>query len=246
MKQYEAVMQVMENNGGYATLGFLNHYVLKVPDCQWKTRTPFASIRRIVQDERYFFKIRPGLWALKSFRHKLPTEIYPSKHESVQQQEEYNHTYYQGLLVEVGNLNKYDTHVPSQDKNRLFLGKKLGEITSVPTLYPFSYELFQRKAKTIDVIWFNQRKMPAKLFEVEHSTDIQNSLLKFFELQDFFSDFFIVADSVRKAEFERKLSNSAFTAIKSRIKFMSYNDLSELHAKTYQLNSIKCQLNISA
>jgi len=63
MKQYEAVIKVMENNGGYATLGFLNQEVLKIKDCIWLTKTPFASIRRIVQDERFFFKIRPGLWA---------------------------------------------------------------------------------------------------------------------------------------------------------------------------------------
>jgi len=60
MKQYEAVIEVMEENGGYATLGFLNQKVLKIKDCKWNTKTPFASIRRIVQDPRFFFKIKPG------------------------------------------------------------------------------------------------------------------------------------------------------------------------------------------
>ena len=60
MKQYDAVIRVMEENGGYATLGFLNQRALKVEGCEWKTKTPFASIRRIVQDDRFFFKIRPG------------------------------------------------------------------------------------------------------------------------------------------------------------------------------------------
>ena len=32
MKQYEAVIKVMEENGGYATLGHLYQNVLKVPD----------------------------------------------------------------------------------------------------------------------------------------------------------------------------------------------------------------------
>jgi len=52
MKQYEQVIDVMKNNGGYATLGFLNH---SVNVANWKTKTPYASIRRIVQDERLFF-----------------------------------------------------------------------------------------------------------------------------------------------------------------------------------------------
>ena len=107
MKQYEAVIMVMEENGGFATLGFLNQNVLKVEGCKWGTKTPFASIRRIVQDERFFFKIRPGLWALKSCKDKLPPEILPTKDQPKAEQEENNHTYYQGLLVEVGNFRKY-------------------------------------------------------------------------------------------------------------------------------------------
>ena len=67
MKQHEAVIQVMQKNGGYATLGYLYQHVRDVPGVEWKTQTPFASIRRIVQDPRYFFKIRPGLWALNSW-----------------------------------------------------------------------------------------------------------------------------------------------------------------------------------
>ena len=52
-------------------------------------------------------------------------------------------------------------------------------------IHSFSHDNITRKAKTIDVIWFNNRKMPDSLFEVEYSTNFQNSLLKFVELQDF-------------------------------------------------------------
>jgi len=40
MKQYEAVIKVMEQNGGFATLGCLNQKVLKMPGVEWKTKTP--------------------------------------------------------------------------------------------------------------------------------------------------------------------------------------------------------------
>ena len=86
MKQYEAVVQVMEENGGFATLGFLYQHALKVPGLQWKTKTPFASIRRIVQDERFFYKIRAGLWALKAWRERLPSEMRSSRERSAEQQ----------------------------------------------------------------------------------------------------------------------------------------------------------------
>lgn len=58
MKQYDAVIKVMEENGGFATLKYLNENVLKVHGVEWKTKTPFASIRRIVQDYKFFFKIK--------------------------------------------------------------------------------------------------------------------------------------------------------------------------------------------
>lgn len=80
-----------------------------------------------------------------------------------------------------------------------------------------------RKARTVDVIWFNEREMPCSFYEVEHTTDIKNSLSKFFELQDFHATFFIVADLSRKAEFEDKLNASIFSDIRSRVQFLSYD-----------------------
>jgi len=50
--------------------------------------------------------------------------------------------------------------------------------------------------------------MPTSFFEIEHSTDIYNSLIKFSDLRDFFSNFCIVADKARKREFEGKISAS--------------------------------------
>jgi len=244
MKQYEAVIKVMEENGGYATLGFLNQNVLKVEGCEWKTKTPFASIRRIVQDKRFFFKIRPGLWALKAYKDRLPPEILPTKDQPKAKQEEYSHTYYQGLLVELGNFKKYKTFIPNQDKNKLYLGKKLSEITSISEIYEFSYAHMVRTTQTIDVMWFNERDMPASLFEIEHTTAIHNSLLKFVELQDFYTNFRIVADEVRRKEFQAKLSLEAFRPISKRVGFWSYDGVAELHTKTSELISVESKFRM--
>ncbi|MBI5117307.1 hypothetical protein HZA56_12600 [Candidatus Poribacteria bacterium] len=235
MKQHEAVIKVMEENGGFATLGFLNQEVMKVPDVKWGTKTPFASIRRIVQDNRFFFKVKPGLWALNSHEGKLPFEPVEDTQGFQPRKDEFNHTYYQGLLVEIGNLKKYQTSVPNQDKNKDFLGRRLGDISSVREFYKFGYDHIVAIAQRVDVTWFNERKMPSKLFEVEHLSDIQNSLLKFSELQDYFSEFFIVANIVRKAEFEKKLARTAFAPVQRRVRFLSYEKLSEWHSRTYEI-----------
>jgi len=244
-KQYEAVIEVMKENGGYSTLGGLYQKVLKVSNIEWKTKTPFASIRRIVQDSRFFFKIKPGLWALKELRDKLPPEIFSQKKGSISEEDTFSHSYYQGLLVEIGNLKKMKTYVPAQDKNRKFVGRSLKDITTLDNIFPFTYESLTKKAETVDVIWFNERDMPHSFFEVEHSTDIQNSLLKFVELQDFHTDLFIAADKSRKREFDSKISLSAFKPVMGRVKFINYEQVSSWHTRMAELSIIQNELQVS-
>ncbi|MFX0140188.1 MAG: hypothetical protein ACFFDN_41495 [Candidatus Hodarchaeota archaeon] len=243
LKQYETVIKVMEENGGFATLANLYQNVLKVPGCEWKSKTPFASIRRIVQDERYFFKIRPGLWALKSHANKVK-KLFNIETENELEEQKFTHSYFQGLLVELGNLKNFITYVPSQDKNKNFLNKKLKELIGIESIFRFSYEDFVDRASTIDVIWFNERKMPNAFFEVEHTTDIQNSLIKFVDLQDFYTKYYIVADIARKSEFHKKINYNVFKGIKNRVEFLGYDDLSLLHAKTFELHELSSRINI--
>lgn len=238
MKQYEAVIKVMKENGGLATLGFLNQNVLKVPGCEWKTTTPFASIRRIVQDERFFLKIKPGLWALKSYKDEI-LKKYPIKSENLEEEKEFNHSYYQGLLVEIGNIKNYQTFVPNQDKNKRFLNKTLKDITTIENLFHFSYDNIVGKAKTVDVSWFNRRKLPNFMFEIEHTTNINGSLLKFYDLQDFNINFYIVADNNRKREYEQKISADVFEVVKNRTKFLDYNKLAEWHTKSFEIYTLE-------
>lgn len=239
MKQHEAVIRVMEANSGYATFGFLYQHTLEVPGVEWKTKTPFASIRRIVQDERFFFKIRPGLWALKSWRDRLPPEMIPSKKESYVQRE-FSHRYYQGLLLQIGNLQDFQTFVTPRDKNTIFLAtESLGNLASVKKIYQFCYPNIVNRANTIDVIWFNSRKMPTSLFEVEHTTDIEHSLNKFIDFQDFRTDMVIVADERRKTQFQQIVSHHAFDPIRERVCFQSYNDVAAEHEHLSELKSLK-------
>jgi hypothetical protein len=229
MKQHEAVIQAMRESGGYATLGQLYQIVPRIPNCFWGTKTPFASIRRIVQTHDEFFKVRSGLWALTSEKEKV-IRLFLDEN-APEKEREYSHYFFQGLVVEIGNLKGFQTFVPSQDKNRPFAQQKLGELTSVSKFFEFTYDEVLHKAQTIDVTWFNSRKYPNSFFEIEHSTDIYKSLLKFVEFQDFRVNFYIVADNLRRAEFESKISISAFTPIKPFVKFRDYDTISELHSK---------------
>jgi hypothetical protein len=238
MKQYEAVIEVMKSKGGYATLGSLYQEVFNIENVKWGTKTPFASIRRIVQDDRFFFKIKPGLWALKSERDKVLNLFDLQKKESTAEKE-FNHAYYQGLLLEIGKLKNFDTFVPNQDKNKRYLDKPLKDFSTIDRFYSFTYEHIVSRASTIDVSWFNERKFPQAFFEIEYSTDFKNSLLKFIELQDFNVDFRIVADKKREKQYLSAISFTAFRNIEHRVKFLPYDVVADLHVKTVELSLIQ-------
>ena len=114
-------------------------------------------------------------------------------------------------------------------------------MSSLDKIPKFSYSEIINRSSTIDVIWFDNRlfddkeiKLPHSFFEIEHSTDIQNLLLKYNDLQNFYTEMFIVADEIRKQEFEKKINYSAFRELKenNRVKFLSYDRLVEFYEIT--------------
>jgi hypothetical protein len=232
-KQPQQVIEVMKELGGFATFGKLNSMI---DFSRWGTRTPEASVRRIVQQNEAFIKIKPGLWALKEYEDEVlrKLNIANSNDNPDRNDEEFNHSYYQGLAVEIGNLRDMDTYVPGQDKNKLFLGRPLQDIAKTYVIHAFTYPEIIRYAKTVDVIWFNERKLPCAFIEIEHTTDIQNSLGKFFELQDFNAEFYIVADEYRHNKFNELINRSMYKPIKERVKFRNYELLADIHSKEYR------------
>ncbi len=228
MKQYEAVIQALEKLGGVATLGQLNQETMKIKDCEWKAKNPFANIRRIVQLDKNIYKIKHGLYGLLKFRKEIEARgiiAETSENKNTSQVIEFNHSYYQGLLLTVGNLKGFKTFVPNQDKNRKFIDRSLSDVRTLDDIPDFSYPNLVQRSSTIDVIWFNERKMPHSFFEVEYSPDIQNSLLKYNDLQDFYTQMFIVADNRNKSEYEKKIRYSSFKEIFKRVKFLDYKSL---------------------
>lgn len=227
MRQHEVVIQALEQIGGQATLAQLYHTTLKIKGCAWNTKTPEASIRRIVQTAPEIFKVRPGLWALRAYQNRLGLiEETPNNQDDVQISQQ-NHSYYQGLLLSIGRLRNLETFSPQQDKNRLFVNQPLKEIRTLSDLPPFSYPKIVKRCSTVDVVWFNRRGLLDSLFEVENSTNIQDSLTKFFDLQDFNTRMIIVAPDRRRRDFEHKIGFDAFNDIKRRVSFLGYESLAQ-------------------
>lgn len=235
MTQETQVVEKLREEGGFATLRRLNEII---DFSTWKTKTPEATVRRIVQMSRQIFRIQPGLWALEEMREQVLRKFELNVGDK-KSEEQFSHGYYQGLLVEIGKFRQQRTYVPAQDKKRIFLGKRLEDIADETSLPLFSYDSLLKKARTVDVIWFNVRNMPSDFYEVEHTTDIKNSLAKFYELQDFHAGFHIIADIHRKREFEDKLNVSMFDPIKNRVNFIDYERVATMYEGMTKVNNSK-------
>jgi hypothetical protein len=237
MKETQAkqVIETMYKLGGVATFAKLN---AEMDYTSWKTKTPEASVRRIVQDHKEFFRIKPGLWALSEMKsetlEKMGLTALEVQTDSTPP--DFTHAYYQGLIVEIGKMKKNITYIPAQDKNRLFIKTPLYSMADTTEILPFSYPNLVKRAKSVDVIWFNQREMPNAFFEVEHTTDIQNSVLKYYDLQDFYAKFYIVADRVRERKYEEVISREIFAVIKPRVFFLSYDRVVNYYEKAYAMS----------
>jgi len=240
MTQPKAVIEVIEQLGGIATLSQINQHIFSIKDCEWKTQTPFASIRRIVRHTNGIFCVKKGVYALEDYRKTLEQNGIVEQTDKNKDSEEvktFNHAYYQGVLLEMGKLRKLATFVPQQDKGRMFLNQQtLGELRTLQDIPQYGYPEMVQRSSTIDVIWFNEHKMPDSFFEVEHSTDIQNSLLKFNDLRDYSARMVIVADEKRHNEYIKKLEYDAFHLLRerNRVHFLSYESLDKQYEQEIQ------------
>lgn len=235
MTQKDCVLQALRKLGGIATLSQL----YSATDVSlWATKTPFASIRRIVQTNVEFFKVETGLWGLSEQKAKIYTslgiEISAKNNLKTKNSNNWSHAYYQGLIAQIGNFRHFQTYIPAQDKNKVFVNQKLADVASLQQIYDFSFKSIVSRAKNVDVIWFNERNLPNALFEVEHSTDFKNSLNKFYEFQDFNAKMFIVANKARRREFESVIAASIYKAIASNVKFADYESIVKLYEKESQ------------
>lgn len=217
LTQVDQVIAAMKRLGGIASLSQL---IGAVDFSQWGTKTPDATIRQTVQNKSRFSRIKPGVYCLPTLRDKFIAKYDETVDDAKQQMS--NHSYYQGLLLQWGRTKDgIQTYAPPQDRNKRFLeAETLRERTDYDVLPPFGYDRILRKAKTVDVIWFNRRKMPSAFYEVEMTTGMKNSLGKFHELQDFHARFVIVAPESRRGSFDDIVSEDLYYDIRKRVEFL--------------------------
>lgn len=238
MTYSDAIEQVLLNNGYVAPLKLIYKEVWKYKDVEKiNGKTPNATIQAIVQRDKRFTKIGLGVYALTNYLDKLP-KLGEIKNEK--EKIERKHVAVQGMLLEIGNHLKEVAETYTNDRNCVFEQKRLGALATLDSVPMFTYEHIIKDSVTFaDVIWFNERNFPKKIFEVEHSTDFRDAFVKFMELQDFRTEFCCISDETRRSKFEKEKGKFAFKPIADRISFLTYeqveNDYKVALSKLYTL-----------
>lgn len=219
----KAIEKVMIENGGFASLKFIYKNIEK-----YRTKTgltPDNTIQERVQRDEIFTRIGLGVYALTHYLAKLPQE------NSAANPQEREHTKIQGMLLEIGNHKKYDTY--TNDKKWVFENKTLGNLSTLEKVPNFTYpNIIKDSVRFADVIWFNDRGFPCRIFEVEHSTDFRDAFIKFGELQDFMTKFYSVSPENRRIKFNKEKNKNAFKAINKRLEFLTYEQIESDYQNT--------------
>lgn len=225
--------QVMRDNNGHASLKLISREFDKQKHKFLITgQTPHDSLRAAVLRGN-FKRIGLGVYALKSADLPSTPEAKTPKEKT-----ERRHSDIQGMLLAIGNNKKEcaDTYTP--DRSKIFNDMQLGSIATLEKLPHFTYDNIINIVRQVDVMWINERGFPASVFEVEHTTTFTNALSKFCELQDFHAEFYCVAEEARRGKFERELGKSAFSSIKTRCEFRSYERIEQDYRLALQKSSI--------
>ena len=232
----DAIEMVLRDHDGHASLALVYRDLPKYREMTGKT--PEQTIQERVQRDPRFVRIGFGVYALKSFKEENQLPLAPVA-KTPKQKEDRRHAAVQGMLIEIGNNTPgiKDTYTP--DKGEVFDNKRLGSIATLEKMPPFTFPEVVKKASRVDVAWLNERRYPAYVFEVEHSTNFLGAMTKFCELQDFQTRFCCVAEVRRKNQFQDALGMAAFAAIADRCEFYSYEQVESDHQNSRAVLHIK-------
>ena len=227
----EAIEKVLLDNGYLAPL---KHIYKEFPKYRELTgKTPFKTIQERVQRDPRFTRIGLGVYALTNYLDKLPTAPKPQTDE---QRKERIHYSIQGMLLEIGNMEGFETYSPN--KNAIFDNKPLTQIMTLTAFPNFTYPDIIQAVKFIDVLWFNERGFPKLTFEVEITPQFRNALLKFCDLSEFHADFYIIADEKNQDKYYREVSKLVFSEIKERCFFKTCEQVQNMYIKSLEKQKV--------
>ena len=239
MTKIQAIAKVMADNGGVANLDMIYDSIGKYCPSAKDSTTWREGIRgvlyREVRNNRMFKKIGLSIYALMDYME----EAKPAEKDKVKM-----HSYIEGICVELGNFNGFDTF--SADPSAVYRDKlKIRNFTTLPVIPQFSYHAILREAQRIDVVWFNKTGLafPQKVFEVVDSVGTLNGAFnRSLQLRNFRTEFFIVAPEKHRDKYNQTIELETYQTNKDWFTFVTYDEIVDLYESTSRTKKLESHI----
>lgn len=237
MTKVQAIKKVIENNGGTATWDIIYNNIERYYPAAKEMREWQAGIRgvlyREIKNNRNFKKIGFGIFALREYEEE--------KIEKIAQKSLLRmHSYIEGICLELGNFEKFDTYTP--DPTAVFKDNiVLSNLRTISLLPIFTYHEIIDTIKRIDVLWFNKAgfKFPKRAFEVVDSIGtLGEALSRTYQLIEFDLDFHIIGSKENKGKFQDKIIKEPYNRVANRYKYQSYEEIIDYYNKRLELENL--------
>lgn len=239
MTKVEAIEKVMEDNGGTATLAQIYDNITKYYPTAKDSKAWEAGLRgvlyREIRSNRNFKKLGLSIYALKDYKE----EQKPNENDNIRM-----HSYIEGICLELGLLNKFDTY--SADPSAPYKDNtKLNDFMTMKSIPHFSYDEIVQEVKRIDVVWFNRKglQFPNRVFEVVDSIGtLDGAFNRSLQLNKFRTEFYIVAPEKHHAKFDHTIHLERYSPFMDSFKFVSYDDMIGLYNNEVKANEYKTKI----
>jgi len=231
----EAIKQLLQANGGVASWKDIydnieQYYPAAKVSPDWD-----AGLRGVVYRElkagKSFKKIGFGVLALLE---------YQEEHlETIKKDKVRMHSYMEGVMVELGNHEKYGTYC-ADPSAKFQANVPINQLTTLGAFPAFTYPEIVSIAKRIDVIWFSAKgyQFPKRVIEVVDSIGtLGESLNRMYQLKDFDTDFYVLAPAQHIDKIESTLNREPYSIHRERFIVKNYDDA---------LNYYKARIALSA
>lgn len=233
-----ALISLLGDNGGAASWNDIYDNIeryypnIKAPK-DWEAALR-GVLYREVKNGRYFKRISAGVFALADYQEQEAVK-------SIRKDKVRMHSYIEGLLVEAGNHENYDTYC--YDKNAVFQANvRVGQLASVDDFPEFTYPELIQVARRIDVVWFNKRgyKFPQRAIEVVDSIGtLDQALNRMYQLREFQTNFLIAAPERFSDRINRKLRQAPYSDDRDRFEVRHYDDVIAYHQSILEVDRLR-------
>jgi len=237
MTKVDALIALIKDNGGVASWQYIYDNIEKYYPAAKASRTWKSGLRgvlyREIRNNRNFKCVGFGVYALNEYEEE-------KAFEDIRKNNVRMHSYIEGLLVELGNYEKFDTYCA--DPTAKFQANVfINQIATILDFPEFTYPEINYIAKRIDVIWFTKtgHKFPKKAIEVVDGVGtLEEALSRMYQLKEFQTDFLVVSPLRLLNKINDKLKREPYSIYKERFSVKCYDDIINYYKNRLEIEKL--------